>query len=79
MRLDNRMPAGLNDKVKAVVNNRLNPTANARGVSEAEAQKMMARSKIARVAALLGDGQEAQKALDFFDASMENGADGGNE
>ncbi len=52
---------------------------NARGVSEAEAQKMMARSKIARVAALLGDDQEAQKALDFFDASMENGADGGNE
>lgn len=52
---------------------------NARGVSQEEAQKMMARSKIARVAALIGDGQEAQKALDFFDASMENGADGGNE
>ena len=51
---------------------------NARGVSLEEAQKMMARSKIARVAALIGDEQEAQKALDFFDASMENGADGGN-
>jgi len=51
---------------------------NARGVSPEEAQKMMARSKIARVAALIGDDKEAQKALDFFDASMENGADGGN-
>lgn len=51
---------------------------NARGVSLEEAQKMMARSKIARVAALIGDDKEAQKALDFFDASMENGADGGN-
>lgn len=51
---------------------------NARGVSLEEAQKMMARSKIARVAALIGDDGEAQKALDFFDASMENGADGGN-
>ena len=38
-----------------------------RGVSEEEARKMMARSKIARVAALIGDDGEAQKALDFFD------------
>ncbi|MBO7121851.1 MAG: SufD family Fe-S cluster assembly protein [Treponema sp.] len=52
---------------------------NARGISLEEAQKMMARSKIARVAALIGDDQEAQKALDFFDASMEDGANGGNE
>ena len=44
-----------------------------RGVSEAEAQKMMARSKIARVAALIGDDGETQKALDFFDQSMEDG------
>lgn len=51
---------------------------NARGVSLEEAQKMMARSKIARVAALIGDEQEAQKALDFFDASMENDGKGGN-
>lgn len=44
-----------------------------RGLPLEEAQKMMARSKIARVAALIGDGQEAQKALDFFDQSMEDG------
>ena len=44
-----------------------------RGVSEAEAQKMMARAKIARVAALLGDETEAQKALDFFDEHFGGG------
>ena len=44
-----------------------------RGVSEAEAQKMMARAKIARVAALLGDDEEAQKALDFFDEHFGGG------
>ncbi|MBQ4014571.1 MAG: SufD family Fe-S cluster assembly protein [Treponema sp.] len=48
-----------------------------RGLPLEEAQKMMARSKIARVAALIGDDGEAQKALDFFDAGLETRADGG--
>lgn len=47
---------------------------NARGISLEEAQKMMARAKIARVAALIGtSGQaqdEAQRALDFFDGAF---------
>lgn len=50
-----------------------------RGLPLEEAQKMMARSKIARVAALIGDDAEAQKALDFFDQSMETSADGGQK
>ena len=43
---------------------------NARGISLEEAQKMMARAKIARVAALIGDENEAQNALDFFDGAF---------
>ena len=50
-----------------------------RGLPLEEAQKMMARSKIARVAALIGDDGEAQKALDFFDAGLETSADGGQK
>ena len=50
-----------------------------RGLPLEEAQKMMARSKIARVAALIGDDAEAQKALDFFDAGLETSADGGQK
>lgn len=44
-----------------------------RGLPLEEAQKMMARSKIARVAALIGDDGEAQKALDFFDEQFGGG------
>lgn len=43
---------------------------NTRGISLEEAQKMMARAKIARVAAFVGDDEEAQKALDFFDGAF---------
>ena len=47
---------------------------NARGISAEQAQKMMARAKIARVAALIGTGEqaqdEAQRALDFFDSAF---------
>lgn len=43
---------------------------NTRGISLEEAQKMMARAKIARVAAFVGDEEEAQKALDFFDGAF---------
>lgn len=42
-----------------------------RAIDLENAQKMMARSKIARVAALLGSEEEAKKALDFFDAYYE--------
>ena len=49
---------------------------NARGISAEQAQKMMARAKIARVAALIGTGEqakdEAQRALDFFDSVFGN-------
>ena len=48
---------------------------NARGINLQEAQKMMARAKIARVAAFLGTDEaaqkEAQKALDFFDGAFD--------
>ena len=43
---------------------------NTRGISLEEAQKMMARAKIARVAAFVGDDEEAQKAIDFFDGAF---------
>ena len=46
---------------------------NSRGISLEEAQKMAAKSKIARVASEIGDMSEAQKALDFFDQTFFGG------
>ena len=44
---------------------------NSRGVDEKQAQKMMARGKVARVAALIDSQEAAKEALDFFDGAFD--------